>query len=160
MTRGGRHQGVLRMASGREAATICVLDEAAVASCQAHDRMPDHHVRKIRFVPSWRLPRMVALAKRFYRASHAVTRNLQHRKRVLQIELAEGCLPYIVRRKVFENARSIELIRKHIGCGEAPKLQDVFDAEGRRAQKGYYETILADTLRTGWGGVVNSKRKR
>jgi hypothetical protein len=79
---------------------------------------------------------------------------------VRQIELTEGYLPYIVRRKVFENARSTELIRKHTGCGEAPKLQDVFDAEGRLVEKGYYETILADTLRTGWGGLVDFERQR
>jgi len=159
MTRGSLHQGVLRMASGRDAVPIGTLYDAGLAYCRAHDPMPGHHIRKIRFVPIWCLPPMVALAKRFYRALHAVTQNPRHRKRVRQIELTEGYLPYIVRRKVFENARSTELIRKHTGCGEAPRLQDVFDAEGRLVEKGYYETILADTLRTGWGGLVDFGRR-
>jgi nucleoside-diphosphate-sugar epimerase len=160
MTRGGFRQGVLRMASGRDAVSVGTLYDAGLAYYRAHDPMPDHHVRNIRFVPSWCLPPMVALAKRFYRALHALTRNPRHRKRVRQIGLLEGYLPYIVERKVFENARSTELIRKHTGCGEAPRLQDIFDAEGRLVEKGYYEKILADTLRTGWGGLVDFERRR
>ncbi len=160
MTRGSFQQGVLRMASGPEAVTIATLYDEGMSYYRAHDPMPDHRIPDIRFVPSWCFPPMVAFAKRCYRALHAVTRNPRHRKRVRQIELMEGYLPYIVRRKVFENTRSTELIRKHTGCGAAPRLQDTFDAEGRILEKGYYETILADTLRTGWGGLVDFERRK
>lgn len=159
MTRGSFHQGTIRLASGRDAIRIGTLYAAGLAYYRAHDPMPGHRVPDIRFVPGWCLPPMVALAKGFYRALHAVTRNPRHRRRVRQIGLLEGYLPYILGRKIFENARSTELIRMHTGCGEAPRLQDVFDAEGRLVEKGYYERILADTLRTGWGGLVSFERR-
>jgi hypothetical protein len=159
MTRDGLHQGVLRMASGRDAIPIGTLYDAGLAYYRENVPMPDHRLREIRFVPSWCLPPLVTLAKRFYRALHALTRNARHRKRVSQIEALEGYLPYIVGRNVFENARSTELIRKHTGCAEAPRLPDLFDAEGRLVEQGYCETILADTLRTGWGGLVDFERR-
>jgi thioester reductase-like protein len=160
MTRGSLDQGVLRLASGRDAIRIGTLCDAGLAYYRAHDPVPGHSIAEIRFVPTWCLPPMVALAKHFFRVLHAVTRNPRHRRRLRQIALTEGYLPYIVRRKVFENGRSTDLIRKHTGCGEAPRLQDVFDVDGRLLEKGYCETILADTLRTGWGGLVDFDRLR
>jgi hypothetical protein len=102
----------------------------------------------------------VGLAYTFQRVLQAITRTERQRRRLRQIELTRGYLPYIVGRKSFENARSTELIRKHTECGEAPRIQDTLGLDGRPIARGYYEKILADTLRTGWGGLVDFERLR
>jgi len=47
---------------------------------------------------------------------------------------------------------------RYTGCGPAPRLQHVVDRDGRVVEHGYYEKILADTLATGWGGLVDFAR--
>jgi nucleoside-diphosphate-sugar epimerase len=160
MTRGGLRQGVLRLASGDDAITVRQLYDAAHAYYSAHDPVPGHVIPKIRFMPAWGLPPVVALAKHSLRLLYAIGRRPRHWKRVKQLALLEGYLPYLMGRKRFENERSTALIRRHTGCGRAPLLQDVVDREGRLAEHGYYEKILADTLATGWGGLVDFARAR
>lgn len=152
------HQGVIRLVAGRDAVPIRYLYDVGHAWYAANDPVAGHRVPRIRFVPRWLLPPASATVREMYRALHAVGRDPRHRKRVQQIALLEGFLPYIVRRKVFENERSTELIRRHTSCERAPLLQDRHDADGRLLARGYYEKILADTLRTGWGGLVDFRR--
>lgn len=160
MTRGGLRQGVLRLASGDDAITVRQLYDAGHAYYSAHDPVPGHVIPKARFVPAWSLPPIVALAKHSFRLLYAIGRRPGHRKRVKQLALLEDYLPYLVGRKHFENERSTALIQRYTGCGRAPLLQDVVDREGRLVEHGYYEKILADTLATGWGGLVDFARVR
>jgi nucleoside-diphosphate-sugar epimerase len=160
MTRGELRQGVLRLAAGPDAITVRQLHDQAYAWYCANDAVPGHVIPRIRFVPAWSLPLMVGLAKRGYRLLHAVGRRPKHRRRVKQLELLEGYLPYLVGRKRFENGRSTALVGRYTRCGTAPLLQDVVDAGGRVVRKGYLEKILADTLATGWGGQVDFARLR
>lgn len=158
MVRDELHQGVIRLAAGRDAVSIRHLYETGHAWYTTNDPIPGHRIPRIRFVPRWLLPPASVAARQLFRALHAVGRNPLHRKRAKQIALLEGYLPYIVRRKVFENDRSTELIRRHTACGPAPTLQDLHDGDGRLVARGYYERVMADTLRTGWGGLVDFQR--
>ena len=160
VTRGELRQGVLRLAAGADAITVRQLHDQAYAWYCANDVVPGHVIPRIRFVPAWTLPLMVALAKRGFQLLHAIGRQPVHRRRVKQLELLEGYLPYLVGRKRFENGRSTALIERYTTCGPAPLLQDAVDPDGRVVRKGYLEKILADTLATGWGGQVDFARVR
>lgn len=160
ITRGELRQGVLRLASGADAITVRQLHDAAYPWYVAHDPVPGHVIPKIRFVPALSLSAMVTLAKCAFRLLHAIGRRPAHRKRARELAMIEGYLPYIVGTKRFENERSTELIRRHTGCGPAPRLHDLVDDTGRVVERGYYEKILADTLATGWGGLVDFGRVR
>ncbi|MFP4226378.1 MAG: hypothetical protein ACLFRF_06580, partial [Desulfobacterales bacterium] len=115
-------------------------------------------IPKIRFVPRWAFLILVLLQKSAYRALYWVTRNKRYRKLIKGISLLEGYFPYITGYKKFENARSLALIQKYTDCTKAPPLQDIYDENGRLIEKGYLEKILADTLDTGWGGLVDFER--
>jgi len=160
MTRGQLRQGVLRLAAGADAITVRELHDTAYAWYGANDVVPGHVIPRIRFVPAWSLPALVALAKHGFQVLHAIGRRPGHRKRVKQLALLEGYLPYLVGRKRFDNERSTELILRHTGCGRAPLLQDVLDRDGRVVRQGYLDKVLADTLATGWGGLVDFGRVR
>jgi hypothetical protein len=160
ITRGELRQGVLRLASGADAITIRQLRDAAYPWYVAHDPVPGHVIPKIRFVPAWSLRQMVAVAKHSFRLLYAATRRPQYRKRALQLAMLEGYLPYMVGTKRFDNERSAALIRRYTACGPAPRLQDLVDGDGRVLEQGYYGKILADTLATGWGGLVDFARIR
>ena len=125
MTRGELRQGVLRLASGADAITIRQLHDVAYPWYVAHDPVPGHTIPRIRFVPAWSLPPLVALAKHLFRLLHAVGRRPGYRKRAKELAMLEGYLPYMMGSKRFENERSTALIRRHTGCGPAPRLQDL-----------------------------------
>jgi len=152
------HQGVVRLASGSRAVPVKTLHDAAYAYYTTHDPVPGHEIPKIRFVPQWLFHVMITAQKIVYQALYFCTRRKQFRKIVKGIGLLEGYIPYITRRKVFENSRSLEIIARYTDCSEAPVIQDIRDTEGRLEQKGYFEKIMADTLETGWGGLVDFKR--
>ncbi len=160
MSGGELRQGVLRLASGPEAITVRQLHDAAYPWYVAHDPVPGHVIPRIRFVPAWSLTLMVALAKYSFRGLYAVARRRGYRKRAMELAMLEGYLPYMVASKRFDNERSTALIQRYTGCGPAPRLQDAVDPGGRLLEQGYYEKILADTLATGWGGLVDFARRR
>jgi nucleoside-diphosphate-sugar epimerase len=160
ITRGELRQGVLRLASGADAITVRQLHDAAYPWYVAHDPVPGHVIPKIRFVPAWSLRPMVALAKQSFRLLHAIGRRPGHRKSAKQLAMLEGYLPYVTGTKRFDNECSTALIRRYTGCGPAPRLQDLVDSDGRVVEQGYYGKILADTLATGWGGLVDFSRVR
>jgi hypothetical protein len=56
------------------------------------------------------------------------------------------------------NSRSAELIKKYTDCAEAPVFIDVVEKDGKMVPIGYYKKIFADTLETGWGGLVDFER--
>jgi thioester reductase-like protein len=152
------HQGTLRMASGANAITVGELHDVGYDYFVRHDPVPGHVIPKIRFIPKWFFLFMVQTQKIFYRMMYVCTRIKRYRKMVKGICLLEGYFPYITGYKVFDNSKSMELIKKYTDCGAAPPLQDIFDKDGRILQKGYYKKIFADTLETGWGGMVDFKR--
>jgi len=153
-------RGVLRLASGERAVPIRYLYEAGLAWYTRNDPVPGHEIPPVRFVPAPLLPPLVAAGRRALAASARLTGSARHRSLARQLGLLQGYLPYMLRRKRFENARSSAWITRHTGYGEAPTLQDRFDAEGRLVERGYYERIMADTIRTGWGGRVDFARLR
>lgn len=160
ITRGEMRQGSLRLASGDDAITIRELHDAAYSWYVEHDPVPDHVIPKIRFIPTWCLPPVIAVARHSLALLHAVGRRPGVRRRAKEIAMLEGYLPYMTCGKHFENARSTALIRHYTGCGPAPRLQDRVDHDGRVVARGYLEKVLADTLATGWGGLVDFARLR
>ncbi len=158
MVKNQYHQGTLRMASGPDAVTVGYIHDKGYAFYVNNDPVPGHVIPKIRFVPKWVFLSMVQVQKAFYRAMYVCTRNRRYRKMVKGISLLEGYFPYITGYKVFDNSKSMALIKKYTDCGPAPTFQDIFDKDGRLVQKGYYKKVFADTLETGWGGMVDFKR--
>lgn len=152
------HQGVVRLASGPQGVPVKTLHDVGYAYYTAHDPVPGHVIPKIRFVPRWFFYSMVNIQRMVYQALYFCTRKARYRKMAKGISLLEGYFPYITRQKVFENAKSTKLIQKYTSCGTAPTIQDIRDKDGRLIQKGYFEKIMADTLVTGWGGMVDFKR--
>lgn len=152
------HQGVVRLASGSQGVPVKTLHDVGYAYYTANDPVPGHVIPKIRFVPRWFFYTMVNVQRMVYQALYFCTRNPRFRKMAKGISLLEGYFPYITRTKVFENRKSTEVIRKYTNCSVAPTLQDIRDKDGRLVQKGYFEKIMADTLETGWGGLVDFKR--
>jgi thioester reductase-like protein len=152
------HQGVVRLASGSQAVPVKTLHDAGYDYYITHDPVPGHEIPKIRFVPQWLFYAMITAQKIVYRAMYFCTRRKRFRKMVKGIGLLEGYFPYITRPKVFENSRSREIIARYTDCSAAPAIQDIRDEEGRLVEKGYFEKIMADTLETGWGGLVDFKR--
>jgi len=154
------HQGVIRMASGSDAVSIGYLHGVGYAYYTSHDPVEGRVMPPIRFVPRWFFNSMIKAQKTFYRAMYRCTGNKRFRKLVKGIGLLEGYFPYITGYKVFENEKSLALIEKYTGCTRAPVMQDIRDPEGKLVEKGYYEKVLADTLETGWGGLVDFDRLR
>lgn len=152
------HQGVLRLASGEEAISIRELHDKGYDYYVKNNPVPGHVIPKIRFVPHWAFLLLVLLQKSAYRALYLVTRKKRFRKLVKGISLLEGYFPYIAGYKKFENARSLALIEKYTDCTKAPPMQDILDENGNLVEKGYYDKVLADTLDTGWGGLVDFER--
>jgi len=152
------HQGVLRLASGSDAVTIQHIHDVAYNYLVSNDPVPGHVIPKIHFVPRWCFYSIINFQKYFYRAMYVCTGKARYRKLVKGISLLEGYFPYITRFKVFENTRSMELIRRHTDCSNPPMLQDILDASGKVIKKGYFEKILADTINTGWGGMIDYER--
>lgn len=152
------HQGVLRLAAGPNGIPIRYLHDVGYDFYVKNNPVPGHVIPKIRFVPRHVFNFMVQAQKNFYRVMYFLTRNKRFRKLVKGISLLEGYFPYITGYKVFENTKSQQLIEKYTNCGEAPTLQDVFDESGKRVKRGHYHKILADTLETGWGGLVDFDR--
>jgi thioester reductase-like protein len=158
MAKDEMHQGVLRLASGKDAVKIGHLHDVAYNYYVDHDPVPGHAIPKIHFVPKWFFLSMVQVQKAFYRALYLCTRNKRFRKMVKGISLLEGYFPYITGYKVFDNSKSTALIRKYTDCSEAPVFINIVEKDGRLVPEGYYKKILADTLETGWGGMVDFKR--
>src|SRR6056297_894472 len=152
------HQGILRLASGEEAISIRTLHDVGYNYYVENNPVPGHVIPKIRFVPRWAFLSLVLLQKTLYRALYFLTRNKRYRKLVKGISLLEGYFPYITGYKKFENAKSLAFIEKYTDCSKAPPLQDIYDEKGNLVEKGYSEKILADTLDTGWGGLVDFER--
>lgn len=152
------HQGVLRLASGEEAVTIGFLHERGYNYYVENDPVPGRVIPKIRFVPRWAFLSLVMLQKTLYRTLYFLTRNKRFRKLVKGISLLEGYFPYITGYKKFKNEKSQKLIEKYTDCTKAPPLQDIYDENGKLVEKGYFDKVLADTLETGWGGLVDFER--
>ena len=152
------HQGALRLASGEEAVTIRFLHDRGYNYYVENDPVPGHVIPKIRFVPRWAFLLLVLLQKSTYRSLYFITRKKRYRKLIKGISLLEGYFPYITRYKKFENAKSQKLIEKYTDCTKAPPLQDILDENGKLVEKGYMDKVLADTLETGWGGMVDYER--
>ncbi len=152
------HQGALRLASGEDAVTIRYLHDKAYDYYTQNDPVPGHVIPKIHFVPRWAFLSLVLLQKSAYRSLHFVTRKERFRKLVKGISLLEGYFPYITGHKKFKNAKGLELIEKYTDCSKAPAIQDILDENGNIVKKGYYEKVMADTLETGWGGLVDFER--
>lgn len=154
------HQGVIRMASGNNAVPVGYLHGAGYDYYVKHDPVEGHVIPRIRFVPRWFFNSMIKAQKSYYWTMHRITGNKRFRKLVKGISLLEGYFPYITGYKVFENSKSMALIEKYTSCTSAPILQDIRDSEGNLVSKGYYEKVMADTLETGWGGLVDFDRLR
>lgn len=152
------HQGVLRLAAGPNGIQIKYLHDVGYDFYVRHNPVPGHVIPKIRFVPRYVFNFMVQAQKNFYRIMYFCTRNPRFRKLVKGISLLEGYFPYITGYKVFENAESQKIIEQYTNCGTSPTLQDVFDESGNLLKRGHYKKILADTLETGWGGLVDFDR--
>lgn len=160
MTGHEMHQGVLRMASGANGVPIRYLQKVGTKYYRENDPVDGRAMPEIRFVPRWFFNTMIQVQKRVYQALYLCTRVRRFRKLAKGISLLEGYFPYITGYKVFENEKSQALIEKYTRCGKAPAMQDLYDADGNLLEKGYYEKILADTLETGWGGMVDFDRLR
>lgn len=152
------HQGILRLAAGPNGIPIRYLHDVGYDFYVKNNPVPGHVIPKIRFVPRHVFNFMVQAQKNVYRAMYFCTRNPRFRKLVKGISLLEGYFPYITGYKVFENAKSMKIIKQYTNCGEAPTLQDTFDEAGNLVKRGYYKKVLADTLETGWGGLVDFER--
>ncbi len=152
------HQGVLRLASGKEAPTLRYLRDRGHDYYVKSNPVAGHRIPKIRFVPRWTFFALILFQKTAYRSLYRATRRKRFRKLLKGIALLEGYFPYITGYKQFENEKSLAMIETCAGCGKAPPLQDLRDEKGRLVEKGYYDKVLADTLETGWGGLVDFKR--
>jgi nucleoside-diphosphate-sugar epimerase len=152
------HQGTLRLSVGSRGAPIGYLYETGYDYYTAHNPVPGHVIPKIRFVPRWFFFSMILMLKLWYLSVYGITRARRYRKLLKGISLLEGYFPYITGYKVFENARSTALIEKYTDCGQAPAIHDIRDAAGHIVEKGYYRKTMADTLETGWGGLVDFER--
>ncbi|RJP94849.1 MAG: hypothetical protein C4518_02480 [Desulfobacteraceae bacterium] len=152
------HQGVLRLASGPDAATVGDVHDAGYEYFTANDPVPGHVIPKVRFVPRWFFYFMINVQKMFNQAMYKITGKKKYRKMVVGVRLLEGYFPYITRYKVFENSKSTQLLEKYTNYPKAPILQNIKDKNGNLVKKGYIDKILADTLETGWGGMVDYAR--
>ena len=152
------HQGVIRLACGPDAATVGHVHDAGVEYYNAHDPVPGHVIPKILFVPRWFFYSMINVQKVFNKTMYKLTGKKKYRKMVNGVRLLEGYFPYITRYKVFENEKSRRIIEKYTDCPPAPILQNIKDKKGNLVKKGYIDKVLADTLATGWGGMVDYDR--
>jgi len=158
MAKNEYHQGIIRLSAGSEAITVKYLHDIGWHYYIDNNPVPGHVVPKIYFVPIWFFYSMINIQKTYYRVMHFITRNKRYCKLVKGIGLLEGYFPYITRYKVFENSKSTALIEKYTDFSTAPTLQDVREKQGNLVKKGYLEKILADTLSTAWGGMVDYAR--
>lgn len=152
------HQGVLRLASGPDAATVGDVHDAGYEYFTANDPVPGHEIPKIAFVPRWFFYFMINAQKMVNQIMYKITGKKKYRKMVVGVRLLEGYFPYITRYKVFDNTKSTKLLEKYTNCPKAPILQNIKDKNGKLVKKGYIDKILADTLETGWGGMVDYDR--
>jgi len=152
------HQGVIRLSCGPDAATVGHVHDAGVEYFNANDPVPGHVIPKIRFVPCWFFYFMINVQKMFNQTMYKLTGKKKFRKMVNGVRLLEGYFPYITRYKVFENEKSRKIIKKYTDCPPAPILQNIKDKNGNLVKKGYIDKILAETLATGWGGMVDYDR--
>lgn len=151
------HQGVIRLASGPDAVTNIVMRDVGYEYYVKHDPNPNHFIPPVRFVPKWLFNLMLFTQKNYHRAMYLLTHEKRHKKLVKGIHILEGYIPYMTGNKVFNNTKSLALIEKYTDFSTAPLLQDVVTEDGR-VKKGYFEKLLADTLETGWGGMVEFSR--
>ncbi len=158
MTKGQFHQGALRLSIGDRGATIRYMHDVGYDYYTAKDPVPGHVIPKIRFVPRWFFLTMIRIQKGWYQGLYLVTGMRRYRKIIKGISLLEGYFPYITGYKVFENHKSTALIKKYTDCGPAPCLHEIRDEDGKIVEKGYFRRILADTLETGWGGMIDFER--
>ena len=158
MTKDRFHQGTLRLSIGDRGATIRYMHDVGYYYYTANDPVPGHVIPRIRFVPRWLFLSMIRVQKGWYRGLYLLTGMRRYRKIIKGIQLLEGYFPYITGYKVFENEKSTALIKKYTDCGPAPCLHEIRDTDGRIVEKGYYRKILADTLETGWGGMIDFER--
>lgn len=158
MSKDQYHQGTLRLSVGSRGAPIRHMYDVGYQYYTANNPVPGHVIHKIRFVPRWFFFSMIQMLKSWYQAVYFVTRARRYRKLAKGISLLEGYFPYITGYKVFENAKSTALIEKYTDCGPAPAIHEIRDAAGNLVEKGYYRKTLADTLETGWGGLVDFER--
>ncbi len=158
MTKDQYHQGALRLSVGSRGAPIRHMYDVGYEYYTANNPVPGHVIHKIRFVPRWFFFSMIQMLKGWYLAIYFVTRSRRYHKLAKGISLLEGYFPYITGYKVFENAKSTALIEKYTDCGPAPAIHEIRDAAGNIIENGYYKKTLADTLETGWGGMVDFER--
>lgn len=158
MVKNDYHQGTLRLSIGDRAGSIRDLLNTGYNYYLKHDPVPGHAIPKIRFVPRWVFISIIQIQKGWNRSLHLLTGIKRYQKIFKGICLLEGYFPYITGYKVFENKRSEALIQKYTDCGPAPALHEIRDKNGNLVEKGYYEKIVADTLKTGWGGLVDFNR--
>ncbi len=151
------HQGVLRLASGPNAISNRIMRDVGRGYYVEHDPDPDHFVPPVRFVPRWFFYLMLFIQKRYYKGMYLATRKRKYRKMVRGIHILEDYIPYMAGYKAFDNTRSLALIEQYTDCSAAPVLQDIV-LENGKIRKGYFEKILADTLRTGFGGMVKIRQ--
>ncbi|NOY70164.1 MAG: NAD-dependent epimerase/dehydratase family protein [Deltaproteobacteria bacterium] len=153
MSRDEFRQGVIRLASGPDAVTNLAMRDVGYQYYVNHDPDPSHVIPPVRFVPKWVFNLMLFSQKNYHRAMYLLTHGKRHKKLMKGIHILEGYIPYITGNKIFDNSKSLALIEKYTDYAAAPLLQDVADEDGR-VKKGYFEKLLADTLETGWGGMV------
>ncbi len=158
MVKDSFQQGALRLAMGSRGVPIRYLHDVGYSYYTKHDPVPGHEIRKIRFVARRFFFFMIKMQKGWYLSLYFVTGIHRYRKLLKGIHLLEGYFPYITGYKVFENEKSNALIQKHTDCGPAPALHEIRDQQGNIVETGYYEKILADTLKTGWGGMIDFER--
>ena len=151
------HQGVLRLASGPNAVSNRTMRDKGYDYYTKNDPDPDHVIPPVRFVPRWFFYCMVFVQKWCYRAMFLTTRKTKYRKMVRGIRILEDYIPYMAGHKTFDNSKSLALIKQYTDCSAAPVLHDTVTEDGQ-FQKGYFEKIMADTLRTGFGGMVKFKQ--
>lgn len=152
------HQGTLRLSMGSRGATIRYMHDVGYHYYTANDPVPGHVIPRIRFVPRWLFLSMIQVQKTWYTGLYFTTGMRRYRKIIKGIQLLEGYFPYITGHKVFENEKSTALIEKYTDCGPAPALHEIRDDAGNIIEKGYFRKILADTLETGWGGMIDFER--
>lgn len=158
MAKDAYHQGNLRLSIGSRGATIRYLHDTGYRYYTQNDPVPGRVIPKIRFVPRRLFFSMILIQKGWYHSLYFFTRMRRYRKIIKGIQLLEGYFPYITGYKVFENEKSSALIEQYTDCGPAPALHEIRDESGNVIEPGYYIKTLADTLETGWGGMVDFER--
>ena len=148
--------GVVRLAAGEKSITNRQFHDAARHFYTS--RCPRRRFRTIRFLPE------VVFRALFFSQVVAVklvfmlTRRQSLGKRARGLATLANYLPFMTGRKRFANARSEALIAEYTDCPPAPVLLEHCENRVLRDDndsKGYFLTLLDDTLRTRFGGLLD-----